>query len=138
MLGTGFDTYAYTNHYHGYKDTHNLYVKILAETGLVGLCLFFWLLAKTFSAGYRLFRHADDSFLSSLGLGLSAWVVCVVAANLFGDRWTLLQVNGFMWVLGGMVSRGLALEEEASREGNTQPVSVAGVNATPEPLLAVH
>jgi len=138
VIGTGFDTYAYTNHYHGYKDTHNLYVKMLAETGLVGLCLFLWLLVKTFCAGYRLFRQAEDAFLSSLGLGLSVWVVCVVAANLFGDRWTYLQVNGFMWVLAGLVSRGIALEEEASRERNTQPVSDAGVGAAaPEPLATV-
>jgi len=138
VIGTGFDTYAYTNHYHGYKDTHNLYVKMLAETGRVGLCLFLWLLVKTFCAGYRLFRQAEDAFLSSLGLGLSVWVVCVVAANLFGDRWTYLQVNGFMWVLAGLVSRGIALEEEASRERNTQPVSDAGVGAAaPEPLATV-
>jgi putative inorganic carbon (hco3(-)) transporter len=135
VLGTGFDTYAYTHHYNGYKDTHNLYVKLLAETGAIGLCLFLWLIVKTFSAGYRLFRRADDPFLSSLGLGLSVWVVCVVVANLFGDRWTFLQVNGFMWVLAGVVSRGLALKEETSLAGNQQPIADPAINvpATAEP-----
>jgi hypothetical protein len=38
-------------------------------------------------------------------------VVCSIVANCFGDRWTYVQVNGYMWVLGGLVSRGLALEE---------------------------
>lgn len=114
VLGAGFDTYAYTSHFHGYKDTHNMFMKVLVETGVAGLFLFLWLLAKTFRTGYRLFRLAQDAFLSSLGLGLSAWVICAAAANFFGDRWTYLQVNGYMWVLGGLVSRALLLETEAA------------------------
>jgi putative inorganic carbon (hco3(-)) transporter len=140
LLGTGFDTYAYTTHLNGYKDTHNMFVKVLVETGLAGLFLFLWLLAKTFLVGYRLFRRAEDAFLSSLGVGLSVWVVCVVAANLFGDRWTFLQVNGFMWVLGGLVFRALSLEAEASQvRDNQEQVSEAGVDAaaTQEPVPAV-
>lgn len=109
LLGLGFDTYAYTRHVHGYSDSHNLYVKFLVETGFVGVLFFLWLLAKTFLTGYRLFRYAKDPFLSSLGLGLAAWVVCSTVANFFGDRWTgaFLQINGYMWVLGGLVSRAL-------------------------------
>jgi hypothetical protein len=33
--------------------------------------------------------------------------------NLFGDRWTFLQVNGFFWVLLGLTARGL----ENTRQG---------------------
>jgi hypothetical protein len=36
-----------------------------------------------------------------------------VAANLFGDRWTYLQVNGFLWVLLGCVLRGRMIEQES-------------------------
>lgn len=128
VLGAGFDTYSYTTHISGYKDTHNLFVKILAETGVVGLALFSWLVAKIFWTGYRLFRRARDSFLSSLGLGLSTWVICCVAANFFGDRWNYLQVNGFMWVIAGLVSRALLLEAEAVR---------ALGRPTPAPIVAV-
>jgi O-antigen ligase len=113
LLGVGFDTYAYTEHLNNYKDSHNYYVKVLVETGIAGLVLILWLLTRTFQMGYRLFRQAKDPFLNSLGLGLAVWVVCSLVANLFGDRWTFLQVNGYMWVLGGMVARGLVLEQEA-------------------------
>jgi putative inorganic carbon (hco3(-)) transporter len=139
VLGVGFDTYAYTGHYHGYKDTHNLFIKVLVETGVVGLLLFLWLLAKTFTAGYQLFRRAQDPFLSSIGLGLAAWVVCAVVANLFGDRWNYLQVNGYMWVLAGLVSRSMVFEEEAARTQREQPMaSDVAITATgsPEPSPA--
>jgi putative inorganic carbon (HCO3(-)) transporter len=111
VIGTGFDTYAYLHRVGDYQDTHNFFLKVLFETGIVGMVIFLWLLAKAFGTGFALFRHAKDPFLASLGLGLAAWVVCSIVANCFGDRWTYVQVNGYMWVLGGLVSRGLALEE---------------------------
>jgi putative inorganic carbon (hco3(-)) transporter len=129
IFGAGFDTYAYTEHVHDYKDSHNYYLKVLAETGAVGLALVLWLLAKTFWRGYRLFRIAKDPFLASLGLGLAAWVVSCCIANCFGDRWTFLQVNGYMWVLAGLVARGWMLEREpltsAIEEKSTGPDSEA-------------
>jgi len=111
LLGQGFDTYAYTKHVHGYGDSHNIYVKVLVETGIIGLLLFLWLMAKTFWAGYQLFRRAQDPFLSSIGLGLAAWMVCATVVNFFGDRWTFLQIDGYMWVLAGLVAQAWVLEQ---------------------------
>ena len=138
LLGVGFDTYAYTKHVHDYRDSHNVYVKFLVETGIAGLLLFLWLVARTFRTGYRLFRHGKDPFLSSLGLGLAAWVICAAVANFFGDRWTgaFLQINGYMWVLAGLVSRALMLEQSAAQFGAKEDSLVdktADVHETPEP-----
>jgi putative inorganic carbon (hco3(-)) transporter len=127
IIGVGFDTYAYTKHVHDYKDSHNYYLKALAETGFVGLVLVGWILGKMFRRGFKLSRIAKDPFLASLGLGLAAWVVCSFIANCFGDRWTFLQVNGYMWVLGGLVARGLMLEQatEASTTDDPDPAPKA-------------
>jgi O-antigen ligase len=134
VIGTGFSTYEYMNRVSNYKDTHNYFLKVLLETGVLGLLIFLWLLAKTFGAGYRLYRQAKDPFLASLGLCLAAWVVCSAAANCFGDRWTFLQVNGYMWVLGGLVSQGLILQESdasipASEEVTGSPLETAATPA---------
>jgi putative inorganic carbon (hco3(-)) transporter len=125
VLGLGFDTYSYMKHVHDYRDSHNVYVKFLVETGFVGLLLFLCLLAKMFLSGYRLFQHATDPFLRSLGLGLAGWLVCAAIANFFGDRWTgdFLQITGYMWIFGGLVSRALLLEQSsvpfATQENNS-------------------
>jgi O-antigen ligase len=115
LFGTGYNTYIFmqrvTGYFGSYWDTHNIYLKVLVETGVVGLLLFFCVMGKTYLAGYRLFRYAEDPFLASIGLGLAVWVICSAVANLFGDRWTYLQVNGFMWVLGGLVTRGIMMED---------------------------
>jgi O-antigen ligase len=121
MLGTGFNTYAYmhrekrTDGVEGYyEDTHNYYLKALVETGVLGLAVFLWLLVWTFCSGFLLYRRAKDPFLASLGLGLAAWIVTAATANFFGDRWTFLQINGYMWVLGGLVSQAWVIEQSTN------------------------
>jgi len=118
VLGSGFDTYEYmqlnkrTDGVTGYyADTHNYFVKLLVETGVVGLLLFLWLLGRIVGEGFRLFLRAQDPFFKSLGLGIIGWLVCSVVANLFGDRWSFLQINGFMWVIAGLVCRAYELDK---------------------------
>ena len=132
FLGTGFDTYEYmhlrkvpywTKGY--YSDTHNYFLKVLVETGLLGFLVFLWLLARTFGEGYRLFRHARDPFFKALGLGLIGWLLCAVTANLFGDRWTYLQVNGYMWIIAGMVCCAHEIEKRGATESTTSTAVVA-------------
>lgn len=130
IVGTGFDTYEYmhlnrrTDGRSGYyADTHNYFVKVLLETGVVGLLLFLWLLGRIVGEGFRLFRRAQDPFFKSLGLGIIGWLVCALVANFFGDRWTFLQINGYMWVIAGLVCRAWELEK-------------SGALASPEPVAS--
>jgi putative inorganic carbon (HCO3(-)) transporter len=122
IVGTGFNTYAYMSRVGNYRDTHNIYVKVLVETGGVGILLFLILMFRLWQGGLQLYMATDDPFLASLGLGLACWIVCAVAANFFGDRWTFLQVNGYMWILAGLVARAYSLigpdgEISESKEG---------------------
>ena len=139
LFGTGFDTYAYGHHETSYKDTHNFFVKVLTETGIAGLAIFMWLLWKTYSTGYRLSRRARDPFLASLGLGLACWVVCAAVANFFGDRWHFLQVNGYMWVIAGLVARAWTIvesEEQTAGEARETDGEDGGVTLPLEPQPA--
>src|SRR5438876_9431686 len=67
ILGTGFNTYAYMGRVGGYTDTHNYYLKILIETGLVGLLIFLWLLGVACKVSWRLFSMANGPFRRVLG-----------------------------------------------------------------------
>jgi O-antigen ligase len=118
IFGTGFNTYAYMGRVGQYADTHNYYVKVLLETGFVGFLIFLWLLRVACKMSWRLFREAKDPIMSALSCGFFAMMICTIVVNFFGDRWTYLQVNGFLWVLLGLVARGLHLvsEENESHE----------------------
>ena len=111
IVGSGFNTYAYMHRVGNYEDTHNFFLKVLVETGVLGLALFLWLLAKTFRVGLAFSRRAKDPFYASLGLGLAGWLVAAFTANLFGDRWNYFQICGYMWVIAGMVAYALKAEQ---------------------------
>jgi putative inorganic carbon (hco3(-)) transporter len=109
IFGTGFNTYAYMHRIMEFTDTHNYYLKVVLEMGFVGLLIFLWLLGVACKMSLRLFRLAEDPVLGAVGCGLFAMMICVLVVNFFGDRWTYLQVNGFLWVLLGLAARGLYL-----------------------------
>lgn len=109
VLGTGFDTYQWMGRVGAYRDTHNYYLKVFLELGLVGLLVFFWQLLVAGKMSWRLFRGAEDPLLRALGGAFFAMLFCAVVVNFFGDRWSYLQVNGFFWLVLGMVARGLSL-----------------------------
>lgn len=125
VTGTGFQTYGYLGRVGGFRDTHNYYVKVLAETGIVGFAFFLVLLFKLFRAGSSLFFGTDDPFWHSIGLGFIALLVSLTVMNLFGDRWTYQQADGYLWILLGCVLRGLmVIQEEPGRVQTVQDLPV--------------
>lgn len=105
IFGKGFGTFQYGQHVNNLRDTHNWYVKVLVETGIIGLIIVFFLLQQMISLSYRLFRRAKDALYQGLGLGLFIAMCSCMTANFFGDRWTLLEITGMLWVLMGVAVR---------------------------------
>jgi O-antigen ligase len=99
ILGNGFATFQYGQHAGGLADTHDWFIKVLVETGIVGLIMYFFLLQQMLALGYRLFRHGNDPIYRGLGLGLLLAMCSCIVANCFGDRWTYLEITGPMFVL---------------------------------------
>jgi len=117
VMGVGFDVIYASGLKYGFKDTHNIYMKVLAEQGLIGIGLFLALLFAAFKSGLRLFRLANDPLLRGMGLGFSAVIISTMTTNLFGDRWTFIQIGAYLWVFMGLVSRGLLLAGDEDQNG---------------------
>lgn len=136
VTGTGFNTYEFMGRVGPYRDTHNYYLKVCAETGFVGFALFLVLLYKLHRLGHALYRQAQDPFWKSIGLGFFTLMASAVVVNVFGDRWTYQQVDGYLWIILGCVLRGLLVESEETEVtvperdmADTEPV-LAGVAGT--------
>jgi O-antigen ligase len=114
ILGTGYASYQLNAHAAGLRDTHNWYVKVMVETGLVGMALALAMLQQLLSLAYRLFRKGIDPLYRGLGLGLLIMVLASIVLNFFGDRWTFLEVNGIYWVLAGVSTRAIYLAQAVS------------------------
>lgn len=123
LLGTGFATYAFMHRVKHYEDTHNYYLKMVVENGFVGLILLFSVIFTAWRQGYLLFRSADQPFMRGLGLGFVALITSVLVVNVFGDRFSYLQVNGCTWVLMACVVRSRAWLQEASEAPAAEPSS---------------
>jgi putative inorganic carbon (hco3(-)) transporter len=111
ILGTGFATYQLTNHVDNLKDTHNWYVKVLVETGVVGMLIAIAMLEQMLALAYRLYKRAQDPLYRGLGLGLVLATCSCIVANFFGDRWTYLEITSPLWVLLGTAACALQLAE---------------------------
>jgi putative inorganic carbon (hco3(-)) transporter len=105
IVGNGFATFQFGEHVDNLKDTHNWYVKILVETGIIGLLLVIFLLQQMLTTSYRLFKRASDPLYRGLGLGLFVAICTCMVANCFGDRWTYLEITGPLWVLVAIAIR---------------------------------
>jgi hypothetical protein len=120
VLGLGFANYYwYTPLFpiRGYAvsfNSHNNYVDIVAQTGLVGLVCFLWLVGEVGRLGWRLREQAPAGFARAYVYGALGGLAGMLVAGMLGD-WVLpffynLGLNGFRssmigWLfLGGLVS----------------------------------
>jgi putative inorganic carbon (HCO3(-)) transporter len=126
IVGTGFATFQLGQHVDNLKDTHNWYVKVLVETGIVGGAFALVLLVQMLATGFRLFRKGEDPLYRGLGLGFVLALSSCIIANCFGDRWSYLEINGLLWVLTGALVRANQLVELAPQaEGDAVDSMVA-------------
>jgi O-antigen ligase len=128
IFGTGFATYQYTQHVDNLKDTHNWYVKVMVETGIIGLIIVMVMLEQMLALSYRLFKKTEDPLYRALGLGLFLAICSCIIANFFGDRWTYLEITGPLWVLVGTAVCATHLPEEGPATELTVKESAAAVN----------
>ncbi|HXC95515.1 MAG TPA: O-antigen ligase family protein [Edaphobacter sp.] len=127
VLGKGYATYQLEEHLDNLRDTHNWYVKVMVETGIIGLIIVLFMFQQMLALTYRLFKKATDPLYRALGLGLFVAICTSAVANLFGDRWTYLEITGMLWVLIGTAVRADLLSQTESpteETGVAEPIHV--------------
>ena len=126
IVGEGFATFQMEEHVDNLADTHNWYVKVMVETGLIGLIMVLVLLQQLLATSYRLFKQASDPLYRGLGLGLLVATSACLVANFFGDRWTYLEITGPLWVL---VAAAIRATEFSALEPATESVEADSTNS---------
>lgn len=98
-----------------FKDTHNIYLKVLCEQGIIGLAVLLIIFYRAIGSGLRLYKIGKSPFLQGLGLGFAGCVIACMLTNTFGDRWSNLIMGGYFWVFWGLVDRGILNSEKANK-----------------------
>ncbi len=123
IIGIGYNTFRSTIDYEqketfkeqtgkAITDTHSLYYNTLAEMGIIGIGLLFYLFFLAIRSGWKLFKSATDVFLKGLGLGFFISVIACMITNAYGDRWSSYQLQGYYWMFWALVERGLIITEQ--------------------------
>lgn len=108
VLGNGFGSFAYSSVTalgKDYTDPHNIYVKFLAEQGVIGFTFLILLLFSAIKSGFTLIRCSSIPFQKGVGLGLIGCVVSISITNAFGDRWSFQELASFFWIIWGISDR---------------------------------
>jgi putative inorganic carbon (HCO3(-)) transporter len=118
VWGTGFNTYANIvkqdpNH-RTWRYAHNCYLQMAAETGLLGLGCFLWLLAALFGHCFNSLRHfkAEDDGLTVLQGALSGLVGFLVQ-SFFDNTFYTVQLGIMMWLIFGLAIAATRLTYES-------------------------
>jgi O-antigen ligase len=105
VVGIGYGVFRQMDFGMALHDTHNIYVKILAEQGIIGFILFFVVVFSFIKQGYFLFQKGDDDMARGLGLGFWVSMITLMINNFFGDRWAYFELSAYTWAFAGLVAR---------------------------------
>ena len=82
---------------------HNEFLEIAAETGILGLGAFLWILVVFFRKGTDIVRREDNGYKRGLAMGLVSGVAGLLATNLFGVNLRFPSSAIFLWLAMGLV-----------------------------------
>lgn len=116
IFGIGFGSVGFYGLRGHFKDTHNIFLKILTEEGICGLIIVLLIFVLSLKSGWKLYKDSNDNFLKSLGLGFACCVIVFIVTNFFGDRWTHLPLGAYFWTFLALVVRGNIITNEIKRK----------------------
>jgi O-antigen ligase len=117
LLGTGINTYSvvqweYSEGWGGYP--HNSYLQMTAETGVLGLFSFLWLLFVLYKNLFRALRKMQESNLKILLIGFGAGLLGFLLHSFFDTNFYSVQLSSLMWLIMGVV---VAIQHMGTNEG---------------------
>jgi O-antigen ligase len=126
VMGVGFHAFHHAEINPHRTDTHNFFLRELAEKGIVGLVVLLGLLLAVWRLLWRQYRRTlHGSWSHALALGLLGAMVAMGINNLFGDRFTYYPMVAHFWLYIGLAMRAVALQREQLRQGTAPVPAVA-------------
>lgn len=106
LLGSGLNTYSsiqwrYDVGWGGYP--HNSYLQMTAETGVLGLLSFLWLLFVLYKNLFKALRKMRESPLELLLVGFGAGLSGFLSHSFFDTNFYSVQLSSLMWLIMGVV-----------------------------------
>ena len=97
---------------------HNCYLQIAAETGIVGLLSFLWLIGAFFIHSIRSLMKIKDKFHHAVLSGISAGIIATLVHSAVDTNLYSLQLSVLFWLMLGInaaLQRNFTFKKIASR-----------------------
>ena len=97
---------------------HNCYLHMAAETGLIGLGMFIWIIIMLFKSTIKFLKKIkvkseEDRFYQAVGLGLLGGVTACLIHSFVDNNLYVVLLATFFWVLMGLLSAEKKIYEKA-------------------------
>lgn len=98
------------------------YFRVMAETGLLGLGAFLWLLAVLWKTGLRAYRACrNDEWLGGLAAGYLAGFLALLFHAIGSNTFIILRIMEPFWLYTGLLIVGTEIRERQLAEGRAAP-----------------
>jgi len=94
------------------------FVRVLVETGLVGLGAFLWLLWRVVGVAWDVHRRVSGTRLEGLTLGYLAGLVAMIAHGICANTFIIVRIMEPFWFMTGII---ILLPALVGREATQQP-----------------
>jgi len=108
LLGSGLNTYAvvaldYKITERGGTYPHNSYLHMAADSGILGLGAFIWIIIILFKTSFANLKRIDDKFYSALLIGFLAGLFGFLVHSFVDVNIYMLQLGNLMWFIVGLI-----------------------------------
>jgi len=97
VVGNGFGSSRRLVH----EETHNDYLRVLTETGILGFIAYLWLLFAMVTTGWKSYKESSDKYLNNFSLAFFLIAVAYLILSLEGN----ILINGaFQWTFWSLAA----------------------------------
>ena len=96
---------------------HNCYLQMAAETGVLGLGSFLWMLSVLFWQGFKSSRHGHDAWTLAILQGTLAGLYGFLLQSFFDNTFYTVQLGVLMWVMIGLLMALIRLNNKGLERG---------------------
>jgi O-antigen ligase len=112
----------------GYKFIDAQYMRVAAETGLVGLLTFGFLLATIFREAHRVQKAATDPFNRGLAIGFLAGFIGLLFHGIGANTFIIVRIMEPFWFVAAMVMSIPQLEKDEGKKEAPVMITTATVH----------
>jgi len=87
----------------GYSFMDAQYVRVLVETGIIGLIAFLWLLKSIFKEGWRIYKKMDMPYYKGLTMGYIAGFIALCVHSIGANTFIIIRIMEPFWFFTAIV-----------------------------------